>query len=377
MTFVRHVLHLRSSGGVLGAENVILELARHSGREGFQVTIGLLHDPRRPTPDLVRVAAERGIGTALLPCRGRLDPRAIVHLRRLVREHHVDILHSHGYKEDVYAVLSCPTTPRIATNHLWKRTSRRLKLYARLDAKVLRLFDHVVAVSEPILQELRAAGIAEDRLRKIVNGVDVSRFDSPEWAQAGPQRRQALGLKPGSPILGMISSLSMEKGHAYVLDALPEILKQYPDARLLIVGAGELRSHLERLVSDLGLDGSVIFTGQRNDIPEFLACIDIFVLASTAEGMPMALLEAMATRKPIVATNVGSVGEAVRIGETGILVAPRDPAHLAAAILSLLGDSDHARELGAAARRLVEKQFSSPIMARAYCQLYDQVLGHR
>ncbi|RFA32102.1 glycosyltransferase family 4 protein [Alkalilimnicola ehrlichii] len=173
----KRVLHLRGSSAFLGAEHVVLELARQSHRYGFEAVIGIPLESDQPEPELVRFAEQEDIRVQRLPCKGRFDAGLARRLQRCVRQNAIDLIHSHGYKEDFYALLARSGVPLVATNHLWKRSTWALRSYAKIDGYVLRHFDHTVAVSQPIYQEMLAAGIAPEKLSKIPNGIDPNRFE--------------------------------------------------------------------------------------------------------------------------------------------------------------------------------------------------------
>lgn len=369
----KRVLHLRGSSALLGAERVVLELSRWSPGFGYEPLIVAPHPSRTPPPEYVSVAAAEGMEAITLPCDGRMDLRFPRRLRTLVRHEGIDIVHTHGYKEDVLAALSGLTVPLVATNHLWKRTTRALRLYSRLDGLVLRSFDRIVAVSEPILADLRAAGIAEHKLAHIPNGIDTERF-RPPTQDAARCARESLGFGPDELVVGMLGSLTPEKGHAFALQALAVLASDCPQLRLCIVGDGPLREELAVETMRLGLAGRVLLAGRRSDVPQVLAGFDLFLLPSLNEGLPMALLEAMATGLPTVASEVGDVGRAVENGVSGRLIPPGSAQAVVLALRELAADPALRRRLGARARERVEEHFSSLAMTGAYCRLYDRQL---
>ena len=366
----KKVLQLRSSGGLLGAESVIIELAKHSPAFGYQSIVGAIKNAADRPPEFLNVAQDYRIDTAVFEADRSLDLSLAGKIRRYIRENHIDVLHCHGYKEDFYSLLANPGIPMVATNHLWKRTMFRSKLYARLDAFMLRFFDQVVGVSDEIVAEMDRLGISHPV--KIANGVDTERFHPGAPA---PDSFQTPPRTPGKRTLGMISSLTPEKGHRVALQAIRDVVENFPDLRLLIVGDGIIREELYRQVSELGLDSHVVFLGKRRDIPEILSAIDIFILPSYKEGLPIALLEAMAAGKAVIATRVGENANVVIPHETGILIEPGDVKQLAEALEELFIDRTLLQRLGDNARAEVEARYSSRIMARLYCELYTSVIN--
>lgn len=307
-----------------------------------------------------------GIRSHLIECRHRFDIDAVKQLRRLVHAHEIDVLHCHGYREDLYAVAARARAKKVTTNHLWKRTTPALRFYARVDSWLARRFDRVVAVSLEILQELEAKGFKAPQLTSIPNGVDTARY--------APTAAGAARAAPSRVVLATIGSLTEEKGHDHLLGALAK-LGSDRGITLLIVGDGPRRERLQKLATDLGVADDVRFLGRRNDIPDILAGTDIFVLPSLNEGLPIALLEAMACERACVATDVGDVGRAIETGVTGVLVRSADVAALAAAIERLVANPELRMRLGRAARQRAVERFSAERMTEAYCALYDELVA--
>lgn len=367
----RRVLHLRSSGGLLGAEQVVLGLCSHSLPFGYDCRLAVIHDAGDPIPALHTVASLRGVASDLLEFRRRVDLRALRRLRALIHDREIDIVHCHGYREDFCAVASMLPARLVATNHLWKRSTRALRFYARLDSWIIRRFDRVVAVSGAIQQELARAGLRKPQLTYVPNGVDVERFS--RLSDVRSPVRDELTLGGEGPVIAAISSLTVEKGHAFLLHSVAALAAELPGLRLAIVGEGPLRASLGALAESLDIGARVAFLGRREDVPEILRATDIYALPSLSEGFPIALLEAMAAGKACVATDVGDVGRAVESQVTGLLVPPGDIGALAAAIAKLARDPGLRRELGANAQRAVAERHTLAAMARDYCRIYDEL----
>jgi glycosyltransferase involved in cell wall biosynthesis len=187
--------------------------------------------------------------------------------------------------------------------------------------------------------------------------------------------RRALGLDAAAPVVGVVGRLEAQKGHTYLLDAWPDVRRDFPGARLLVVGDGALRAELEARALGPGLHGSVTFTGFRADVPRVLAALDVLVLPSLYEGMPLTVIEASAMGLPVVATAVDGTPEVVRDGETGRLVPPARPAALADALRALLADPARARAMGRAGRAHVLARFDLDTQVEATARVYRRVAG--
>jgi len=237
---------------------------------------------------------------------------------------------------------------------------------------IARLVDTIVVNADALRREGEAHGMAA-RWALIPSGVDVARFgNGPSLAEA----KRALGLDPHRPVVGTVGRLESRKGHEHFLRAARTMLGLANGLRpqVVIVGAGPLRAALAREAAALGVAEIVRFTGMLADVRLPLAAMDVFVLPSNAEGMSNALLEAMAARRPVVATAVGGTHE-VLDGGAGVLVPPGDPGRLASEIMKLLADPARAARLGEAARRRVEQRFDARAMAQQLEALYAERLA--
>jgi len=365
------VLHLISSGGMYGAENVVGALARDLEQMGCWVRVGVFHNEHCPDNNVADELERRGASVVRIPCRGRVDRGAIRQIREIVRAEQVRLVHSHGYKSDIYGYLACRRlgVPIMATCHLWTRQTPTIRVYEFLDACLLRRFDAVVAVSDVIAEEARRAGIPAAKITTINNGIDLVPFGS-----ATPILAEEIN-KGNRPLIGTVGRLVSQKGMDYFLRAARAVLHEIPEALFAVVGDGPDRAKLQRQAKDLGIEGQVVFTGSRADMPQVYASLDVFVLASLDEGMPMAVLEALASNRAVVATQVGAVPKLIVSGQTGMLVPPANVQGLADAILVLLRNPELRARLGRNGGALVHKQFSSRVMSQEYLRRYEQLLS--
>lgn len=231
-----------------------------------------------------------------------------------------------------------------------------------------------LAVREALAQRSNAPA---ETIRLLYNGIDLKKI---ETANRGLAKRQELGLPPNALAIGVIANIRVAKGHQYLLEAFNRIAPHVPQACLLICGfAGDhdLMKTLQRLAAAGGAAGRVRFMNSRNDIPEMLHALDVVVSPSLSEGFSNAILEAMAAGKPVIATRVGGSPEQIIDGVTGLLVPPQDAGAIAQALLTLLRSPGLRREMGTAAQRHVQKNFSVAIMTRNHTRLYDDLLRAR
>lgn len=366
------ILFLISSEGYYGAENMVVTLAKALNACGWHSVIGVFQGSRAPLAEVAVQARNQGVEVELVPCNGRWDRSAIARIRGLVGELRADIVHSQGYKSDIYAYASARRLKcgLVATSHNWPNPLPRMRAYAAFDRLVLRKFDRVVVMSEEVRKRLIRSGVAESKVCSIANGVDTDRFRSGQ-----PALREELGIT--GPLIGYVGRLSPEKGGDTLLRAAERVLQSAPGASFVLVGDGPSAQSWQLLASELGIRDRIVFTGARNDMPEVYASIDVMVLPSYVEAMPMCLLEAMAAGKPVIASAVGSIPGIISPEETGLLVAPQDAVQLANRILRVLCDYEFAKSLGAAARTMVVKHHSAEAMARKYREVYEQVAEQR
>jgi len=368
-----HILHLISSSGLLGAERVLLNLADQSREAGLGVSIGVFKNSQNPDSALAEAAGANGFEVNVFPCNGQFDRNTIQMIKDYLNKMPVRILHSHNYKSNFYArmSLSGKTVRWVVTNH-GRRSGAKLLFYNLLDMLVVRRANRLVAVSAGIARKMKLAGIEQEKIRLIGNGIDVKGFAGKGSANGA---RKSLGIKKEAIVIGTVGALTKEKGHAHLLEAVPKVSEQYPDAVFLIVGDGNERAMLEGMAGKLGVNEKVIFAGMRKDIPEILSMLDVFVLPSLNEGLPMVILEAQAAHVPTVATRVGAIPNVVQDGVTGLLISPKNPAAIASAVSKILSDKRRGLEMAEKGFARVRDNFSSEKMAAQYLSVYHELLS--
>lgn len=364
-----------------GAQTHTLRLSRALRERGLDVFVitrhlpGLAHYEEIDGVPTYRVGAARfgKVGAALSFIQGALAVLwrhrrecAVVHCHQMISPMTIGLLakplfglrlvinpHRSGDAGDV-AVLS----------RMRKVTGR-----ARI-AAARALGDAFVSISRDIRGELLDIGVAGGRIADIPNGVDPQHF-GPAGAEARAALRRELKL-PAGPLVVFAGRLVSAKGLDVLLEAAPGLLARQPEAHLLIVGDGELRASLEQQARALGLGGRVLFIGGRDDSAPYLRAADAFVLPSRAEGLPVALLEAMACGLPCVATRVGGSAELIDDRVNGRLVAAEDPEALGEALAHAL--SDAAEEWGPRARQRILERYALDAVADRYVELYTRLL---
>lgn len=365
------ILFLISSEGFYGVENMLLTLARQLSEHGCSSVIGVFSNLHCQYLEVAEKAQAQGLEVELIPCAGKWDRSAVLHIRKLVQKHGIDIVHSHGYKTDFYGYAAARglRVGLMATSHNWTGKTPLMRIYEMLDRLVLRNFQKVIVVSDDVAARLRRWGVSANRISRICNGVDIQRYE-----EATPALRRELRLGRG-PVVGFVGRLVPDKGGAVLIRAARRVLDSCPDARFVFVGDGPARSDWELLVRDHGIAEKVFFTGAREDIPAVYASLDILVLPSFLEAFPMCLLEGMASGIPVIASRVGAIPTLIDHESTGLLVEPRDVDGLASEILRLLHDPMLANRIAEKGQAHVRKHFSSSHMAKNYIHEYQQLQG--
>ncbi|MGZ4855590.1 MAG: glycosyltransferase family 4 protein [Candidatus Angelobacter sp.] len=363
------VLQLISSGGYYGAENMLLNLCASQEKAGCQNSLLLFYNVHAPNVEFYERARRRGLSVRMVHCQGRADWRAVRQIEEYIQEDGIDLLHTHGYKADLYGYVAARRShkPVVATCHNWVGGTAALGIYNHLDRMALKRFNALAAVSDAVAQRLLDSGVPARKIKTIANGIDVEPFERAQPLPAPTFDRDK--------VVGMVARLDLQKGFEYLLRAVRELCGVFRELKVVIVGEGPDRKAIEDMIRQYGLQSTVILAGKQSDMPGVYAAMDIFVLPSLNEGLPMTILEAMAASKPVIATKVGAIPTLIRNGETGLLVEARDTDGLRKAIARLLSDPDLCRRMGAEGHDWVSRNYTSEAMALKYRQMYEEVLG--
>ena len=306
-------------------------------------------------------------------------------LQELVEKYEIDVIQTHLLRSMDFLVLSLrtPKGPKVYwtfQNALFDLRDDHLKKHKwllkpkRFSHHVLywlgsKRVDGLIAVSQDVKTSILDTmfGISSDKISIIRNSVDVQRYGRNFDRD---QIRDELGFSEKDQLGVVVATFKRQKGHRYLIEAASELANRFPNFHLLFLGDGELRSEMEELAGELGLEKQIHFMGTRSDVPSILAASDLFILPSLWEGLPMALIEAMASELPVVATRVSGTNEVMIDGETGIVVEPGDSHMLAEGITKVLEDPNKAKEMGRAARNRVEQLYSARKQALDIIELF-------
>ncbi|MEI8121170.1 MAG: glycosyltransferase [bacterium] len=360
------IVHLRcASGGGGGADRVILNTIPWLQAGLFSHAVLYLVKPGSDVSGLVNPLSQRGLLCRAMPGRSVFDFRQFLEVRRFVIEHKVRVLHCHDAKADLYGFLLRLTLPSlilISTLHGWTEKTRRGRIYSRLDKTILRRFNVVIAVSEHTARIARAHGIR--RVVVVHNGIDPD-----EWPLAGSRESRN---KDDPFTIAFVGRISAEKGPLEFVETARAVALQQPDSRFVVVGEGPDLPAMKEAVTSAGLNRIFEFRGYQS--PEALKlaypAMDVIVLPSRCEGLPMSILEACSMGVCVAAFSVGGVPEIITHGQDGLLAKSGNIGDLASLIVTLRQDESLAARLRRAARTTVETRFSVQVQVRKLEEVY-------
>jgi sugar transferase (PEP-CTERM/EpsH1 system associated) len=284
-----------------------------------------------------------------------------------------DIVHTHNFYSGIYSIISAKLAKIPVILHGVHGELQIDNTSKILTTKVLSLFvDKFLTVSETLKDKIsRVTGIYKDKIQAILNGINLDKFNKGVNIDL---KKEEFGINDDIKIIGSVGRLVSVKNYALLIKAFALLLNSYPNTELLLVGDGPLRNELEELSKRLKISEKVIFTGSRNDVAELLNIMDIFVLTSKSEGMSNTILEAMASKLPVVASDVGNNSELIKTGKNGILVTELDERKFSEAISTILSDSVKAKIMGEYGYEQIRNNFSLEKMVNKYEDIYGYCL---
>jgi len=360
-----------SSSLLGGTESHLLNLVRKLDRERFNINFVC---PSQG--NLFQELKRLNIKPVIIDIRKKSNLNAIPRLVRLMRENRVDIVQTYGLRAMFFGHLAAKFAKVkiiVSSVRVLLRAQRKIDKFKSFFYFIINKFssifsDKIVVSSNAIRNDLIIYGrINPQKIVTIYNSIDLESFKA---AGNCVKIKDELRINPDSCVVGIVARLVPEKAINDFIQAALMILKEIPQTTFLVIGDGPLRRMLEELVSELGLNSNIVFTGFRTDIPDLISIFDVAVLSSIFEGFGIVILEYMALGKPVVATRIGGIPEIITDKENGLLVSPQRPDEMARAVISLLNDEDKARQIGLAARTMVESRFSAGKMVEEYHKLY-------
>lgn len=394
------ILHIIDSGGLYGAEVVLLNLVDEQIKMGLDPAIASIGEKNVGEKPFETEALNRGFRVIKFRMWPGPNFAGAWKILRFAHKEGFDLLHSHGYKGNIlfgFLPKRIRKIPLITTLHGWTSTDSftRMKLYEWLDAFSLKFIDAVVLVNKGMFSNPKLKNLNGINLYIINNGIPIpaaqfnNSTDQP-FNQSVTQQTQQTQRTQVTQVtrqldktiidfcrkgytIGSIGRLSEEKGYRYLIEAFYLMIQEGVDAYLLIIGEGSERNFLEQLIEKLSLTDKILLPGYCPAAHDYLSYLDVFVLPSLTEGLPITLLEAMQARVPIVATRVGGVPEVLENGKDGLLVEPRDPEKLADAISRIYHDTKIGSKLTDCAYKKVITDYTTEKMALQYLDIYREL----
>ncbi|UCC39907.1 MAG: glycosyltransferase family 4 protein [Candidatus Aminicenantes bacterium] len=364
-------MHVRSSYAEEGGpENLILSFIKEMDSSRFSNFIVSIKDQGIRMSSFLAEAERMGIKTERIKWKSiYLSIFVIKKLVSLMRQNEINIIHTHDLRSNFvgYIAGKIGRIPIVTSVHGWIEKSFKFRIHNFADKMLIRFFNRIIVNSEFLRKHLSQFKIPDRKISTVYNTVDISIFErdvNPE------ETRKELGIGSGCTVIGTVGRLNTEKGHKYLLEAARDVLTSFPKTVFLIVGKGPLERELKDFAREAKIFPNVLFTGFYQDLQKVFNVIDLFVLPSLSEALPLSLLEAMAAGRPVIATNVGGIPEVVKTGETGIVVNSGVAEELAQAMITLLENKDTARELAKNGQELVREQFSTQAVTKKLEAIY-------
>jgi len=363
------VFHLNTERTWRGGEGQLLALAEGLQRRGHAGVVVAQHDG-----ELAARARAAAVPVEEVRMRGEWDLAAVARIAALLRRDRPDVVHMHTSHAHTLGVLASGWTG-IGRRVVARRVDFSIHRHAlSLSGWKYRFgVDRYIAISEAVRAQLVKDGVAASRIAHVASGVDPQRFLGGDPARA----RADLGVPAGAPLVGTLAHFGWHKSLETLIAAAEHVVAAQPDAWIAIVGEGDLRPMLEAERERSRARDRVLLPGFRSNVADFLAAFDLFVMPSVMEGLCTAILDAFAVGVPVVATRAGGIPELVRHEETGLLVEPRQPAALAAAIVRALRDEPLRRRMTARARACLLESFTNDAMVEGTLAVYRELLAER
>ena len=367
-----NVLHILQNSNIGGVQRQLLSLLKAYDKDLMNPTVCCF----KAKGEIGRQMEKSGIEVVdfRIERHYRFSPGIIRRLYTLMKERNIHVVRAHKYSASLYGRIAAQLArvPVVITS-VHGNYRKDLRFERKIANKILsRVTDRIVAMSESIRTDIiKYDNTAPEKVLVIRNGVDTVLF-SPLVTTGG--LRQELALRTNETVIGFIGRLVPAKGLQHLIGAFESVRAEIGQVKLLIVGSGQLMEPLKMMAHEKGLSNDIMFLGERTDIPQLLGVMDIFVMPSIAEGLPNALLEAMAAARPVIVTCAGGMGEIIQDGVNGLVVPVGDAASLSGGLRKLVMDRSFARALGAAARQCIENKYSIRATARAWEDLYVTLL---
>lgn len=365
-----NILQFICPTGIYGAEMWIIALAKRLDAGKLTCQLAVTKDSPNQNLEICERIRTLGFPTHIIPMQGKFDPWAIKELVKLIKAQNIDIIHTHGYKSDLIGLIAAKIAgiKIIATPHGFENSNdKKLQFYIKLGLVALKFCNSIAPLSNDIQQELLNNYISPDRIRLIYNGVDLEEIE----AITKPDQKDESDDK----LIGYVGQISLRKNVIDIIKAFDLLYRSHQNIRLKLVGDGPQREHLERFIIGLDSKQKIEFTGYRKDRLDILKTFDLFTMTSTLEGIPRAMMEAMALGVPVAAFDIPGVDTLITHEATGMLAPYGNVSVLRDHWKKILFDEQFSKQLAVRAKKKIYQKFSNQRMAEEYLTLYKAVLN--
>ena len=356
----------------------MVQLAETCQERKYEVVISLRGEPR--SDEFLNDLHETGAHVDITPVK--MDAFSFLsHVIKLIRNQKIDIIHTH-FSPSCHYVNFMGMLLGVKGRFWTKHSMSEIDTYSPVKQRVVAarqiisslLVDKIIAVSEAVKEDYVRLGVRQEKILTIPLGIDIEKYSPNE--EARNKLRREFGVDDATVLIGTVSRAEPVKGLRYLVEAMPQVIRRVPGVKALVIGGGSQLDDLKKTAIELGIHDHVIFEGVREDVPQILSAIDIFVLPSLSEGLPLALLEAMASGKACVGSKVGGIPELIEEAVTGFLVAPADSSNLAEAITRLSLDRNLRSKMGRLGMEEVAHKYSLRTQVEQLVDLYEQQMRH-
>ena len=362
---------------------VLIDILHPSGAENVAINIAVkLIDSSEYTPFVCSTRSggvleeklkEYNVEYVILGRNHGYELHKFLPLKKIIREKNVQIIHAHKLGSNLWGSVLGRILGLPVVSHFHAHQKSLESFGNMIASKIINSFSNkVISISEYEKKRLiDEEGFTPSKVVTIYNGIDYSKYRNVPDIDL----KKGLGIKTDSPVVGFVAAFRPQKDHELLLAAARGVIEKNPEAVFLLVGDGETREKIERMAWELGIGGNFRFTGFRKDIPELISIFDVAVLSSHWEGLPLAVLEYMASSKPVVCTDVSGISELIEEGVNGFLVKPGDHKTFADRINLLLNDKELSVSMGTRGLNTVKESFSEEVIMNEITSLYDEILS--
>ncbi|GLX82112.1 glycosyltransferase [Thalassotalea eurytherma] len=364
------VLQFICSTGFYGAERWVLALSKHLDSDKFTSELAITLEENSQDLELVKHFKQLGGVTHEVPMSNPFDLSVVGKLARLIKEHAIDVVHTHGYKSDILGILAAKKAgvKVVVTPHGFENAKDiKLRSFIWLGCQAMRFADKVVPLSPQLCTDVKPYGIKEPKLVYIQNGVDLSEVDE--------QRLKPLNKDTKVKHIGFVGQMISRKNIFDLLDIFDELQQKHGNLKLSLLGDGEQRAELEVYASKLSSNADIHFLGFRDDRLELLQSFDLFAMTSSLEGIPRCLMEATAMGIPVAAYNIPGIDQLITHEQSGLLAPLGNKQLLTQYWETILFNEEEAQRLADNARDYVNQHYSAQRMANEYAELFQELVS--